>query len=236
MLAGVVALVAFVPKMFRQMDAFRVERVEIMGTRYLPPHEALRQSGITKESSIFDDPEPWLAALRAHPLVADARIERELPGTLVLMVVEVEPVALVRTPELRPVSGEGRVLPIDPVTADLDLPIVTTLTTVGEDGRLADSVAIAMVRTLDRIRRHDPSLSARISEIGPLDRGSVRLVFRDSGLTEALLPAEPERFRLEQLRVTLADLGARREFGSVRRIDVRFKDQVVVSMNSTADR
>ena len=41
---------AFAPTVLRRMDAFRVQRVEIRGTRYLAPYEALVQSGITRTS------------------------------------------------------------------------------------------------------------------------------------------------------------------------------------------
>lgn len=232
---GVVALATLAPAALRRVDAFRVRRVEVLGTRYLPPHEALAASGITEASSVFDDPEPWLAGLRAHPMVAEATVERELPGTIVLTIVEVEPVALARTPELRPVDARGRVLPIDPTQVEIDLPVVGVASKVDVDGRLSDSVAVALVEALDRIRRRAPDLAARVSGIDAAEGGAYRVTLLSPTGLEVLLPADFDGLRLEHLRLTLADLGARREMARVRRVDVRFRDQVVVSLTSKAE-
>src|SRR5687767_11437471 len=93
---------AAAPRYMRDMDSFRVERVEVVGTRFMPPDQALAASGITRRSSVFDDPGPWRARLLRHALVQDVRIERSLPATIRIVLRESEPVALVPTPELRP--------------------------------------------------------------------------------------------------------------------------------------
>ncbi|HEX7119106.1 MAG TPA: FtsQ-type POTRA domain-containing protein [Longimicrobiales bacterium] len=225
-----VALIAQAPVLLRRLDAFRVDRVEVLGTRFLAPHEALEASGITRTSSVFDDPEPWRAALLRHPLVADATIERKLPSTLIVRIVEEQPVALVRTPELRVVDANARVLPIDPAGVVLDLPIVDAPATVAEDGTLQNEIAVALVETAVRLRGVHAGFAARISELAPVADGAIRLVLRDPPNAEVLLPAGLEAERLEQLRLTIADLERRDELGEVRRIDVRFRDQVVVSL------
>ncbi|HEX7049153.1 MAG TPA: FtsQ-type POTRA domain-containing protein [Longimicrobiales bacterium] len=227
---GLVAAAAQAPRLLRYIPAFRVEHVRVMGTRYLAPHEALALSGITRASNVFDDPAPWRAALMAHPLVSDVRIERELPGTLVLTVTEVEPVALARTPVLRAVDGAGRVLPIDLTAFDIDLPVLGGQAEVAPDGRLRDPVAMAMVKAAAWLRTRAPELAARVSEIAPAAGGALRLVLRDPAGSEVLLPGEPGAVRLEQLRLTIADLAAREELDRIRRIDVRYRDQVVVSL------
>src|SRR5690606_33133055 len=128
-----------------RMDAFRVRQVEVVGTRYLAPHEALERSGIGLESNVFDDPAPWISGLRAHPLVAAVEVGRELPGTIVLTITEVEPMALARAPALVPVSGDGLVLPIDMRAVDVDLPVLTVESDVSADGRLEAEEALAVL-------------------------------------------------------------------------------------------
>jgi cell division protein FtsQ len=227
-----VLLVAQAPRLLRRLSIFRVERVEVVGTRYLAPHLALAASGITEQSNLFDDPAPWRAALLAHPLVADVIIERDFPGTLLVQIVEVEPVALVATPVLRPVDAEGRFLPIEPAAEDVDFPVIAVPSEAGEDGKLKDSAALALVEALDRLGRLAPGLVTRISAIAPLESGDLRLLLREPARGEALLPADFNALRVEQLRLALADLDAKRELPRVRRIDVRFRDQVVVSLTS----
>lgn len=220
------------PRLLRRLAVFRVAQVEVLGTRYLAPHEALAVSGIAEGANVFDDPAPWLAALRAHPLVAAATIERELPGTLVVQITEVAPVALVATPVLRPVDARGRVLPIEPAVEDVDLPVVAVESKLGSEGQLTDTTALALVDALDRLGRLAPGLLAQVSAIGPHAGGDLRLLFREPARGEALLPADFTALRIEQLRLTLADLEAKRELPRTRRIDVRFRDQVVVSLTS----
>lgn len=232
--AGVIALLTQAPLLLRHLEAFRVERVEILGTRHLAPHEALAASGITRLSSIFDDPEVWRAALLRHPLVAAVEIERRLPATIVVRILEVEPVALVRTPELRAVDHEARVLPIDPTAAELDLPVIGVTTAVAADERVADSVAVSLVEAAVRLRRIAPELAERVSELAPAPGGDVRLWLRQPARTEVLLSRGFDPVRLEQLGLTVADLERRAELPMVRRIDVRYRDQIVVALSPSA--
>lgn len=236
---GVAAIGAFVvfvtqtPRILRKLELFRVERVEILGTRYLAPHLVLEASGITEESNLFDDPSPWRAALLEHPLVADLTIEREYPGTLILRVEEVEPVALVATPVLRPVDARGRYLPIEPAAVDVDLPIIAVEPEDELADRVEDPEVLGLVRALDRLGQVAPWLVARVSAVTPVDGGGLRLMMREPARGEALLPVDFNALRIEQLRLTMADLDAKRELPRLRRIDVRYRDQVVVSLTSS---
>ena len=126
------------PRAFRHMESFRVGQVEVHGTRYLAPAEVLNAAGIGPASSVWDDEDAWVAALRSHPMIRDARVERKLPSTLRVTVLETEPVALARTPTLRAVDSAGRVLPVEPEAAGLDLPVLADLTGIELDGTLSN--------------------------------------------------------------------------------------------------
>lgn len=235
--AGVVVLLVLLglsPRLLRRMDAFRVRQVEVVGTRYLAPHEALERSGIGVGSNVFDDPAPWVSRLAAHPLVAAVRVERKLPGTIVLTITEVEPMALARTPALAPVSGDGLVLPIDMRAVDVDLPVLAFAVAVDAEGRLEGEEARVVLAALSRLRRLAPEFAARVSEAGREGDDGVRLLLRRPAGVEVMLPVDFDAQRLEQLRLTLTDLESRGEASQVRRIDVRFRDQVVVSFNPGA--
>ncbi len=233
---GVAATVAAAasPRWLRRADAFRVRRVEVVGTRFLDAHDVLAATGLGREgrrASVFDDPAPWRARLLRLPQIQSADIERRLPSTLVVHVTEAEPVALARTPELVPITAAGVVLPVR-VGFDLDLPVVDVTARVGADGRLASSTAVAVVGTLERIRALDPQLAAAVSEAQPLPGGAVRLVLRAPAGLEALVPATPSDATLRHLRGALADVEGRGELSRVRRIDARFTDQIVIAFNN----
>lgn len=233
--AGVVVLLGGAwqsPRAMRHMDAFRVEQVEVRGTRYLAPAEVLATAGIGAGSSVWDDSERWLAALRRHPLVRDARIERRLPSTLRVTVEETAPVALVRTPTLQPVDAEGRVLPIAPEQAGLDLPIVAGAVRVGADGVVTDDRTRALVASYAALTRMDAELGGLVSEVGG-DAVALRLLLRLDRPALVTVPAGADRERLLEVRTALEDLVRRGEFTRLRALDGRFRDQVVVDLYPT---
>ena len=232
-MAGLILLTAggatLVPEGLRKVDAFRVLRVEVVGTRFLEPYAVVKAAGLGRASNVFDDPAAWRAGVLTLPLVSDVRVRRKLPATVEITVTEVEPVALVPGPELRAVDGSGWLVPLDPAVTPLDLPILSGVAARG--GRLVPAEgARQALDALLAIRRDAPELAERVSQIERTP-GLLRVVFRDEA-AEALLPLEASALQLRQLRLAYADLVSRGELSNVRRIDLRFRDQVVVSFLS----
>src|SRR5262249_12880262 len=134
------------PRLLRQLEYFRVRRIEISGARYLAPKTVTAALGLRREASVFDDVNAMERRLRALPGVVTAGVGRRLPGTLTVTVLETEPVALIpRRSALTPVDDRGRVLPYDPAQVAPDLPVATT----------ADS---GLTRVLATLRVVDPAL------------------------------------------------------------------------------
>jgi cell division protein FtsQ len=217
-----------------RMDFFRVERVEISGVQLLAPHEVLAASGVGAGQNVWQDPAPWIAALRAHPVVAEATVERSLPRTLLIHIEERRPVALLEAGTLRPATAEGELLPVDPARVPLDLPLVRGAPIAGDAARVEDPDIRLLLVEMGRLARLDPALLARISEIRRAPSGDLLLTLGHPA-AELLLPAGSDPLRLRQVRAVLADLDGR---GSVAadpraapprvRVDARFADQVVV--------
>ncbi|HEX6306739.1 MAG TPA: FtsQ-type POTRA domain-containing protein [Longimicrobiales bacterium] len=239
--ALLVGAAVFAPLALRSLGMFRVQRVELVGGRYLTATAAARTAGITPAANVFDDTTPWIERLRANPLVADVRIRRQLPGTLVLSIEEAVPVAFARTPELRPIATNGRILPVDPAAAPLDLPVLTVRTRVSGSGRAVDRETLEIIRFLAGIGRAEPGLIGWVSEIGT-HGDAIRLVLRTAGGADVLVPARITPERLRELHITLSELAAApaadadadtagSDLARVKRIDVRFHDQIVVSLH-----
>jgi cell division septal protein FtsQ len=216
----------------RQMAFFRVRTVEIRGARYLQPGEIVARLDVDTLTSLWDDMEPLRQRVRRHPQVDDVRIERKMPGTLVVIVQENLPVALIQTPSgLVPFDSLGRQLPIDPSRANLDLPIVAT----------ADPVLLKLVGA---IRAGEPRVFARIEEARRTGREEILLMLAPRVEATAVAPgvtATPQRKSL-RVRVPLglsverladifpveSDL-ARRQ-ARVEEIDLRYRDQVIARL------
>lgn len=229
------------PRLLRRMESFHVQHVEVAGARYLSPAEAVAASGITPTSSVFDDFETWRSALRRHPMVLDVTIERRLPATVLLRIRETQPLAFARLPELRPVDARGRLLTADPRTGSLDLPVLVHESQTGRDVELSDERSLRALHALGRIAELEPVLLDMASEVEALPDG-VRLVLREPMDAEILLPSDPDADRLHRLRLALADVSAPRsdttitELPRLRRIDARYREQMVVALHPSRTR
>jgi len=225
------SVAASAPAVLRKMDSFKVEHVEIRGTKYLAAYDALVQSGITRTSNVFDAFEPWRASLLKHPMVLNAEIERELPNTIKVVITEAEPVALVRTPDLQPVDARARALPIDPATMDLDLPVLANETQADAAGYFKDVRTRDAIAVLNMMRKQDQRLYSWISEVAPISARGLLFSLRQPAGAQVLVNTDPRALRLRELEVALADLSARGELSQLKRIDARFRDQIVVSLD-----
>jgi cell division septal protein FtsQ len=216
----------------RQMAFFRVRAVEIRGVRYLQPNEIVARLHVDTLTSLWDDLEPLRQRVRRHPQVADVRIERSMPGTLVVIVQENLPVALIQTAAgLLPYDSLGRQLPIDPSRANLDLPIVAS----------ADPVLLKLVGA---IRVAQPRVFARIEEARRTGREEVLLTLTPRAADPPGVAGNAPTSQRKSLRVRvplglsverLADIFpvesdlARRQ-ARVGEIDLRYRDQVIARL------
>ena len=209
-LLGLLLLWQATPTILRQLDFFRIRRVEITGVQYLAPATILGALGLDARSSVFDDLPAAGRGLRALPGVRSATVRRRLPGTLEIVIEEAVPVALApRGPILAPVDSSGRVLPFDPAVAAPDLPIAAS----------ADRV---IARVLASVREHDPIL---FGQIGTAQRVHNDIVLEWNGRRLWFGPA----ITGEDIRAVMAvaqDLA--RQGRNFRELDGRFAGQVIV--------
>ena len=201
--------------LLQEMDFFRVRRVELEGVRYASPDEIVSRLRVDTTASIWDDVSPLEARVAEHPQVRTARIRRRLPGTLVVIVTENPPVALVSTAHgLVVTDAAGDSLPVDPTTMDVDLPVLASRDTL-------------LLRLLGEVQVEEPALFARVSEAGRTSRGGIVLHLAEFRI---LADASVTAARLAEVLPVELDL-ARRAWRA-EEIDVRFRDQVIARLNN----
>lgn len=161
-----------------QSDArFAIRRVEVTGAVHTPPAavEALTQRyrGLNLFKLDIDRVRGDLAQL---PWVSRIEIEKALPDTLRIRIVERVPVALLaRDGALQYVDPQAvPFAELTPVVGDNDLPIIVA----ANRGDIARAVAL-----LSDLREHDPLVFQRISEVKPLLPHGFALFDRELGMT-----------------------------------------------------
>lgn len=222
---------------------FRVRSVVVDGTRLLSPDSVVARLGIDTLRSVFDDVPPLVDRLRKMPQIADVKISRKLPGTLVVTILENPPVALVSGPQgLEPVDAAGVPLPIDPSReTSLDLPV-------------ANQRDVALIKMLGDIHTTSAVLFRRVSEVSRTNAGDVLLLLTttqsaadspkpavaaatDSNAVSA--PDEPGmlrvRARMGVSATRLTDIfpvefDLRRRGARVAELDLRYRDQVIARL------
>jgi cell division protein FtsQ len=203
------------PRALARLDFFHVRRVVFEGMRYTPRGEALALLKVDTLQSVWQELAPLAERLEAHPLVARAQVERQLPGTILVQVVEREPVALVRRKDgrLDPVDGAGHRLPIDPTRVPMDVPLSAT----------ADS---ALMHLLDGLRANEPALYGRVERAERVHTRGAPAEFQVK-LGEVTVRATPEVTvdRFKDILPVEADL-ARNRLRAVE-LDLRFRNQVI---------
>jgi cell division protein FtsQ len=156
---------------------------------------------------------PLARRVAADPLVASATVERRLPGTLVVTVVEKVPVALVSARGgFRAYDRNGTALPVEPSRAGMDLPLLA-----GRD--------TALLRLLGEVRDSAPDVYARLSEVRRAGRGE--LVLRLTTVPVRAM-ADVRAGRLADIIPVEQDLARRR--ARVVELDLRYREQVVARL------
>ncbi|HYD54361.1 MAG TPA: FtsQ-type POTRA domain-containing protein [Gemmatimonadaceae bacterium] len=201
------------PLALGQLAYFRLRRVEVRGAYYIAPSDILRRLSVDTSASVWQPLAPLTARVSRHPGLLSARVRRALPGTLVVSVVERQPVALVAGPTgFQAFDESGVALPIDLTRVPVDAPIL----------RQRDTT---LFRLIGRMRVEAPSLYRRLGEARR--QGQDEVVLRlDSTVVRATTDVSPAR--LLELEPVEQDLATRRV--RVAELDLRFRDQVIARL------
>ena len=215
LLVAILASPMWAPKLLRQLDFFRVRRIEVLGARYTPVADVLDRLNVDTTRSVWDPLGPLVARVRTHPQVEAVIVSRKLPGTLVVELTERRPVALVATPDgLRAVDEGGRRLPLDPGRTPVDAPIVS-----------ATPRDTAVYHLLGAMQRDAPRLYARVSSLAR--RGTDEIVLHLADISVRAMTSVTLT-RLSDIEPVERDL-ARRQLHAAE-LDLRYRDQVIARL------
>jgi cell division protein FtsQ len=195
-----------------RLSFFQLRKIEIEGLRYLAPADVAARMRVDTSQSIWMDLGPVGERVRAHPQVADVRLRRRLPGTLIARVTEHQPVAVMATRAgFEVLDVRGVVLPMDPSRVPVNLPILVQRDTT-------------LLRLLAGIRTAQPALFDRISEAR---RTGNELRLELPSMT-VLAMADVTVQRLADILPVERDLASKQLRAA--ELDLRYREQVIARL------
>jgi cell division protein FtsQ len=207
---------------------FAVADVDVEGASRVTADDVRSAAAITAGTNVWRlDPSAIAARVAAVPEIRRAEVIRRFPNRVTILVEERRPFTLVHGGRLHWLDEEGRVLdevsqavvPAVPVVSGLsEAELVSMRTAPSPRAR----EAIALIRVLLRRRS---ALTAEISEID-MSRGDGPVLYTVDGV-EVRLGTDEWEERLARLERILTQMG--RDGEVVRAIDLRFRDQVVLT-------
>ncbi len=203
------------PAVLRPLGFFAVRRIEVDGSRYLAPERVVTAMGLGPTASVWANLAELERRVAALPGVESVTVTRRLPGTLIVDVIEEDPVALAIAPRgLVAVDRAGNPLPYDPAREPVDAPIVPR----PDSGVLG---VLAVVQDADAGLYADVA-AARTAHGG--DAGGGVVLELEAGRVRLAVPADPAVVRA--VAAVRRDLEARGE--AWRELDGRYRGWVVV--------
>jgi cell division protein FtsQ len=207
---------------------FTVAHVDVEGASRVDVERVRGVAAIPADTNVWRlDPATVAARVAALPEIQRAEVIRRLPNRIVIVVDERRPFTLVHAGRLHWLDEEGRLLEEAPQAVAPSVPVVSglseaELTSMNTQPSPRVRDAIALIRTL---LRSGSALAAEISEIDVSRNDGPVLYTADA--VEVRLGMEEWEERLARLERILRQVG--RDPDPVRSIDLRFRDQVVLT-------
>jgi cell division protein FtsQ len=219
---GTVGLTAWT----RTAPLFQLSAVDVGGNRSLTSQKALDMVSVEKGTNIFSiDLKAIELSMEQHPRIREVNIRRRLPSTLRVDIEEREPVLFVSADFLLGLDEEGMVMALESGEVLGDIPILTGVTPPVAPGYGGDRIRIQKGLEIRRaIARQAPALWDIISEINVI-RPETPLLFLSPGGSQVALGRGDLDTQVQRLWIVLSDLAARETI--VKKLDLRFKDQVI---------
>ena len=226
------AVAAFVAwDWMRRTPLLATRVVEVTGARRLDEAAVRAAAAIEPGTNLFAvDVAAVEARVGSLPGVRRAHVVRHLPGRVTVLLEEREPYALVNAGGLHWVDAEGYLVATDARPGATGLPILTGVA-VPVPGMDVPSEALRTgLGLLHVLQRASGRLAARVSEVD-LSHPHGPVLYLVDGI-EVRLGSDAWSDRLARLDGVLGELDVRGE--RVAAIDLRFRDQVVLTPRATA--
>lgn len=233
MLIGLVVLANF------WKSGLKVSRVTLEGNRIVEASELFQLAGVQRGARMYDvDLKAIQRNLLSQCYVKEAIVERNLPSTIQLTVVERTPIALVNMTDFEYLDEDGVILPHSISKELFDLPVLSGLKlgqSISFGTKVHDASALEALQVLRGARLVNTELYHLISEIQIQDdhnmvfytaEGGVPIFFGNGNVADKLVRLDA--FWNQVIR--------ERGLQNLQYVDLRYDDQVVVRWSNSVNK
>jgi len=211
-------------------SSLKIDQVKINGNRIVGTNEIIQLSQIQIGSLLYKaDLTAIQQNVMSHYYIKDAVVERNLPNSIEIQIIERVPVAMINLSEPLFLDEDGVVLPKTVAYRMLDLPMISGISadksfifgvTVTQPDEIEALQLLAVLRTLNRPLYHNIS-EIQLRNGGDIvlysAEGGIPIIFGRGGLSDKIV----------RLELFWNDIVRTRGVQNLQYVDLRYQDQIV---------
>jgi cell division protein FtsQ len=216
-------------------SSLKVTRVTLQGNRIVEANELFQLAQVKRGSLIYDvDLTAIQKNLLSQCYIKEATVERNLPSTIQLTVVERSPIALVNRTDIVYLDEDGVILPHSISKALFDLPVLSGVKigpTVTYGSVIRDANALQALRVLKAAKFVNSELYHLISEI-QIRNDSDMVLYTAEGGVPVIFGEGNIADKLVRLDAFWNQVLQERGLHKLQYVDLRYDDQIVARWSS----
>jgi cell division protein FtsQ len=236
--AGVLVLIAIAVGLVFGANAWksslRIKQIKIEGNRIVGENEILQLTQVQMNALLYKvDLTAIQRNVMSHHYIKDAVVERNLPNSVHIKVVERVPIAIVNRPETMYLDENGVVLPRSISHRLFDLPMISG---ISENEPLALGSIIKQPDVLEALRLLavmkivNRPMYHNISEVQVRNGGDI-VVYSAEGGVPIIFGRDDMPSKLVRLEIFWNDVVRMRGTQLLQYVDLRYQDQIVARWN-----
>jgi cell division protein FtsQ len=218
----------------RTSDSFSVRRIDVKGAERLTHEKVLSAAGIEPGMSIFSlDEQEAREGLERHPWIREVTVEKRMPDSVSIEIVEREHVVLLWSGALYRVDSDGTIFERHPVGEAMDRVIITGVDEAWMEGdrEYARSELRKVIQVLSEYKRMGLGTLAPVRTVHREHGGGIILYIGEEA-REVRLGVGHTLKKLQRLRAVLRELRHEKLEWDYIMVDSRnFPERVVVKLN-----